>query len=326
MKKKVVFFGFSVTRYGNPPYPIRVKEMLSEEGCDDFDIHLAALGGVSLECVPYITEHLQKLNPNIVVFEIGTSHYSTEKKDTDHTKEILLQIINLVSAFCQEIEFLLLPRRDIPPTCTIPIALKQLSLQYQFGLIDLRNVFDTDWDSYANDNVHPSEKGIHKISEIIKDRLLNRDALLIEKQDFKKITNELKIKNFISHYQYPLLRFFEHSNFSFVAVPLRLGEILDFRVEVGCVLSGIFYIMGPDTSSLDLILDDQKITIRTFDKFSYYYRVGYHSFSKEISVKKNQLIKLRSSENRLNTILDKESLLKFDGITNYPISFSCKYE
>lgn len=326
MKKRVVFFGFSVTRYGKPPYPIRVKEILSEEGHESFDIHFAALGGVSLQCVPYITEHLQKLEPNLVIFEIGTSHYSTEKKDINHTKEILLQIINNVSTFCKEIDFLLLPRRDIPPTCTIPAALNQLSSDYQFGLVDLRNLFDTDWEIYANDNVHPSEKGIQKISNIIKERILNRDSLTIEKQDFKIITKELKVKNFVSHYQYPLLRFFEHSNFSFVAVPLRVGEVLELRVEMGCVLSGIFYIMGPDTSSLDLLLDNEKIVVRAFDKFSYYYRIGYHSFSKEIFVKKNQLIKLRSSENRLNTTLDKDSLLKFDGITNYPISFACKYE
>lgn len=326
MKKRVVFFGFSVTRYGNPPYPVRASQILAEQGCNDFDIQFAALGGVSLECVPYITDHIKKLQPDLLVLEVGTSHYSTEKKDIAYTKDILLQIINNASAFCHHIEFLLLPRSDIPDSCTISTALKELSSIHPIGVLDLRHVFDADWATYAIDNVHPSEAGIEKISSLIKENLLKGTSLAIEKQEFNKVSNELKLKNIVSHYQYPLLRLFEHSNFSCVAVPLRVDETLEFRAEKNSVLRGIFYIMGPDTSSLELILNGEKITIRTFDKFSYYYRIGYTPFNRRLSINKNELIKLRSSANRLNAVLEKESLLKFEVMMNYPISFACDYE
>jgi len=326
MKKRVVFFGFSVTRYGSPPYPVRVSQILAEQGCNDFDIQFAALGGVSLECVPYITDQLKKFQPDLLVFEIGTSHYSTEKKDIAYTKYILLQIINNVSTFCHHIDFLLLPRSDIPGSCTIPAALKELASIYPIGVLDLRHVFDAEWATYAIDNVHPSEAGIERISSLIKDNLLNRTSLAIEKQEFNKICNELMLKKVVSHYQYPLLRLFEHSNFSCAAVPLRMDETLEFRVDKGLVLRGIFYVMGPDTSSLELMLNGEKITVRTFDKFSYYYRIGYTPFYRGLNVNKNDLIKLKSSNNRLNTVLEKDSLLKFDGIMNYPISFACDHE
>jgi hypothetical protein len=324
MKKRVVFFGFSVTRYGNPPYPIRLKQLLAEAGHENFDIHFAALGGVGLECVPYITDHLKKLTPDLLIFEIGTSHYSIEKKDISITKNILLQVINGASAFCQHIDFLLLPRNDIPTSCTIPSALSELSLTYKFGLMDYRDIFADEWDVYADDNVHPTKKGIDKISSLIKNRLLNDSFQLIEKQDFNKSAIEIYFKDLVPHHEYPLLRLFEYTNFSYPAIPLRMNETLELKLERDCILCGIFYIMGPDTSSLNLTVGDDTTTVRAFDKYSYYYRVGFSPFYKDISVNSNQTIKLESSENRLNTTLEKSSALKFDGIINYPISLACK--
>lgn len=322
MKKKVLFFGFSVTRYGNPPYPDKISHLMADEGCNEYDITYAALGGVSLECVPYITEQLKKNNPDHIIFEIGTSHYSTEPKEIERTKEIFLQVIANVSVFCQSVDFLLLPRNDIPSTCTIHKALEDLSLEYEIGLLDLRRIFDKSWEVFAIDNVHPSPRGIEEIAKRVKSYLLNRPMMLLNKQEINTFTGQIEFKKFVSHYQYPLLRLFEHSNFSYVAVPLRVGDTLEIKIDKKCIITGIFYIMGPDTSTLDLEINGAKITIRTFDKFSYYYRIGYRSFNKGYELNINQSIKITSSENRLNTVLEKDSLLKYDGIINYPISFT----
>lgn len=322
-KKKIIFFGFSVTRYGNPSYPIRLKQMLELEPESIYDIDFAALGGVSIECVPFIMSHLKILAPDKVIFEIGTSHYSTTKRDLIKTKEILTDIIFEVSEFCRDIDFLLLPRKDIDINCTIASGLYQLQSDFSFGIIDMRKLFDDNWDLYANDFVHPSPKGVDLIAEKLKDKLFGRSSL-----DFGVVNSiskfgELTFKNYASHYKFPLLRLFEFTNFSYSAVPLRVDESFDFIIPHDCCIFGIFYIMGPDTASLEIQFKGEKIDVITFDRFSYYYRIGYMHFSERKILRKNTWIKILSRDDRRGISLDKDTLLKIDGIINYPISFSC---
>jgi len=318
----LVFFGFSVTRYGNPPYPERLKEILRIEGIDKFKISYAALGGVSLDCVPFIMNHLKKLKPDILVFEIATSHYSISTKEVQDTKEILLKILKSSSLFCKQIEFLLLPRKDIPEGCTIPTSLNMLSKEYSFGTIDFRAELAQDWETNFIDFVHPTQVGVEKICLALAKYFQNRTVTNLDINVIDQLPRELFLKDYISHYKYPLLNYFEHTNFSYIAIPLRMGEVFDHIVQADGYLNGIFYIMGPNTSSFEIKISSQIFPIRAFDKWSYYYRIGYTSLPKKILVHKNDLIQIISSENRFNTLLEKKSDFKVDGIVNYPISLA----
>ena len=323
MKKKILFFGFSVTRYGNPPYPTRLIEILAEQGNDDYEISYAALGGVSLECIPFITEHLKKLSPDLIFFEIATSHYALTKKDIERTKDIFLRLFDNLALFCKKIVFLLLPRRDIEGMCPIRVALDQLRTEYSFGLIEMRDAFDSEWDLYAVDAVHPSRLGIEKICEEIKRYLAMGEVLDLNINTRIGNFRELALSNFAQHHKYPLLRSFEHTNFSVKAVPMAASDILELRLDRNSYLHGIFYLMGPETSSLDIRFLDKALSIRTFDQHSYYYRIGFTPFQESKQVRKNEAIEIVSSENRFDTILTKDSVYKTYGIMNYPISFAC---
>lgn len=323
MQKKILFFGFSVTRYGNPPYPIRLKEILAEQGIDDYEISHAALGGVSLECIPFITEHLKKLSPDLIFFEIATSHYALTPKDINGTKAIFLRLFENLSFFCKKIVFLLLPRKDIEGLCPIRVALNQLRDEHSFGLIEMRAAFDSDWDLHAVDTVHPSRLGIEKICGEILGYLQGEEVLDLRIDSRAGISWELALSNFTPHHKYLLLRLFEHSNFSVKAIPLPVDEILELRFDQAGFLHGVFYLMGPETSSLDIRFTDKTLSIRTFDQHSYYYRIGFTPFQEPRQIKKNEVITILSSENRFNTILSKDSVYKTHGIMNYPISFAC---
>ena len=323
MKKKILFFGFSVTRYGNPPYPVRLKEILVEQGIDDYDISYAALGGVSLECIPFITEHLKKLSPDLIFFEIATSHYALTPKDINRTKDIFLKLFENLSIFCNKIVFLLLPRKDIEGECPIRVALDQLRAEYSFGLIEMRDAFNSDWERHAVDLVHPSSLGIEKICREIMHYLQGMGTLNLNIDNSASMSRELFLSNFAPHHKYPLLRLFEHSHFSYKAVPMATGDILEFRLDEACHLHGIFYLMGPETSSLDIRFLDKTLSVRTFDQHSYYYRIGFTPFQENRQVKRHEVISILSSENRFNTILSKDSVYKTHGIMNYPISFAC---
>jgi hypothetical protein len=323
LKQSVVFFGFSVTRYGNPPYPVRLKEMLAEKGITDFDIFHAALGGVELGCVPFITDHLEKLKPDIIIFEIATSFYSMSSKNLEDTKEIIIRILQNSSLFCKQIDFLLLPRNDIPKDCTIESGLNELASSYSFGIINIRNIFDQDWDAHAVDYVHPSPLGIDKICQALATHLQERSTSELEIGIDRPKSRELALKNFASPYKYPLLRLFELTSFSHVGIPLREGETFELWSDHECDLYGIFFIMGPDTSSLEIYIGGKKVAIRTFDEHCYYYRIGYQQFYQKYSVKKGELIKITSSGDRMGITLKKETILKIDGVMNYPISFAC---
>jgi hypothetical protein len=323
MKKKILFFGFSVTRYGNPPYPIRLTQLLEAEGVDDFEISFAALGGVGLECVPFIIERLKKFSPDYLFFEIGTSHYSLSEKSIEGTNEIFISIINQTASFCKKVIFLLLPREDIK-NCKISASLNFLKLQNSFGIIDLQSILKENFVGYLVDNVHPSEMGIDYISTQIKNYLLSREPICLA--DSLTPSNkyfEFHLDQYAPHHKYPLLSSFEHSNFSVKAVPLKEGDQISFKFNHDMIVHGIFFLMGPDTSSLEVKLSGIPILVRTFDKHSYYYRIGFGSLYQNKFIKSGDSIEIISTENRLNTILDRDSNLKFNNITNYPFSLGC---
>jgi hypothetical protein len=317
----VHFFGFSVTRFGNPSYPVHLAKRFSDNGCR-FNLTFSALGGVSLECVPFIVDHLKQHKPDILVLEVATSHYSMRKRDVNSTIEILHKVLDSVSSFCNQVFFLLLPRTDFVDGCTVPEALKVLSPKFNFNTIDLLDLVNAT--DYFVDNVHPTEAGIEKISNSIFQYFtdLSEIAPVETRVVINHSCGEVAFKNYVGHHQFPLLRYFQLTNFSFVAVPILLSDSFSFKFEFNCYLHGLFYIMGPDTSSIHIESKNIDSTILTHDQHSYYYRVGYTPFDCRLKVEKNQPITISATDNRSDVKLLKESKFHVAERVNYPISFS----
>ena len=194
---------------------------------------------------------------------------------------------------------------------TDPINIKS---ENKYTVIDLKNKYRNRVPDGTTDGVHPSPETITEISEILYDVISN--------------------KKFINTSHTPILTDVEMD----LIRPLNLNYTFDSRhgvvVESEMVnegdelsiefikpqkISGIFYLMGPDSSSVDLHLDHEVVNVPMYDEMSFYRRVGYRYLGSR-TISRIKVVSLRRKE---DVKLVREPWEAVESIKNYIIGFSC---
>lgn len=320
MINKLHFFGFSVTRYGNPTF----VGSFASKNLNIPSVSFSAIGGISFDVLPYIVNKILPEELDCLVLEVGTSHYSLGSHREVDVDNILFALINeLYIKGIRRVIFMMLPRYDLPVPCLIMQSLLRNQDLLGYGILDLQSSFRDSWSQYAVDIVHPNQDGVEYISDKLGEYLTDE---LVSSLELKSILGKnsrsglMVISNTINRNNYPLLVDFESSNIGFTFPQLEVGERLSYTADLTCTMNGILFLMGPDTASLVVECDDWKTTCRTYDQHSYYYRIGFRSFTQNVISGKK--IYLESIAERNNIQLIRPSRYKNNRILNYPIAFA----
>jgi hypothetical protein len=96
------------------------------------------------------------------------------------------------------------------------------------------------------------------------------------------------------------------------------GTRIKHEFEERIILTGLFFLYGPDTNQINLYLDNEKINIPMKDSMSFYRRLGYKHFG-SIEVKS---IEMEHPTELLDLKLIKDSNQDVKVLNNYLIGFS----
>lgn len=322
MIDKLHFFGFSVTRYGNPSF----VDSFRSKNLNIGSVTFSAMGGISFEVLPYMVDSMLPPILDCLVLEVGTSYYALGKYSPDQVDDILFRLVHeLHGRGIRKVIFLMLPRQDLPVPCMIMGSLIRNQERLGYGVLDLQSAFRDSWSEYGVDTVHPTKIGIEFIADELSQYLADE---LVQSLELKTVLEQstksglMVLADTLDRRDYPLLIDFESSSLHFTFPQLELGERLEVSFDHGGSVEGMLYLMGPDSGTLAIRSDENEITLRTYDQHCYYYRFGFRAFNWNIIP--GQKIHLESMAERDNTKLIRPTRYKTNRILNYPIAFAYK--
>ena len=276
--------GFSVTGYGDPPYPLLLQEKLKSKIGVDVSVDYASVGGLSIDALPYLAgKFLTNARVNILVIEIATSWISLHLDDEGYAENLICQSLASFSKFADNIIFLNLYRKDISDFDMVVRAINNIASRLKnISVIDLKSINrarlqQTGIDG-TNDGVHPLPETINEISDVLALYIYERysdfrlsntnyiggsDGCQIELPD----VNGAELDIFDNRHGLRL---------EIYKMSAGLDYICSFSRLVEC--AGIFFIWGPDTTSINLSIGDRNFNIAMYDEMSFYRRVGFYRF------------------------------------------------
>ena len=274
---KIKCIGFSVTTFGKPNYPQAMQRYFDDRGVK-VEVTYASVGGLSIDALPYLLEKiLQKNQTDLVILEIATSWFSLVRKNISEAVAYIELIVKYIESMNSSIIFLNMYRKDIEDEDNVVKAISIIS-ENKFHVINFkqyyRNLLNETGDDGTSDGVHPKQDVIDYVSSNICQEIFK---IL---PNCKVNYNELIADGIYQMNAYDILsnnvyEFNNHSGLNLKCRKIYQGEKLIIKNGGKLKISGIFYLMGPDTNQSNIYLDGVLINIPMRDEASYYRRLGY---------------------------------------------------
>lgn len=273
---RIKCIGFSVTGYGDPSYSIVLKSKLEELGLAA-EVSYASVGGLSIDALPFLLPSMVNNESfDLVVLEVATSWFSLVRKNQSEADAYLDMIVNYLRSINTSIVFLNLYRKDIADDDLVVNAINKYSKTHP--ILDLKSKYrirlTNDKNDGTTDGVHPTQSTIDEIAtdlakfistEYSSGLFAHLDCMV--KYENRIILPSLTVgENFTFDNRHGLVI----NGFKFSGV-----DSLDLCFGADLFVTGLFFVYGPDTSSISLVLDNEKINIPMYDEMSFYRRLGY---------------------------------------------------
>ena len=317
---KIKCIGFSVTGYGDPPYPIAMENYFKESG-NTVQVSYSSVGGLSIDALPYLLKTIvKKGDVDLIILEITTSWFSFIRTHQEEANNYIKLIINYLESIDVKIVFLNLYRKDTDDNDIVVQAIQTLAYG-KYPILDFkahyRKQFTDMGDDGTTDGVHPKPETIEQFSaevcEFIRNNLTNikiNQSILQNSGYYDLVT--LKASQDKEHF------FDNHHGLVLSTTKVGKGEVLEMQFPEKKRISGIFYIFGPDTNQINLTLDGELINIPMRDEMSYYRRIGY----RYLGVRDVHNLKVEHPLEVMETKLAREPWEKSDKLHNYIIGFT----
>jgi hypothetical protein len=317
---KIKCIGFSVTGYGDPCYP----DVLGKQFKDaNFlaNVSYSSIGGLSIDALPsLLTSIVNKGDVDLVILEIATSWFSFVRTRKEESDEYINLIVNYLESINVKIIFLNLYRKDTDDNDLVVQSIKDAAFT-KYPILDFkaeyRRQFTETGDDGTTDGVHPTNVTIEKFSANITKYIIENFNQMksfvsnLERPEFFKIIN-------LDLPQEKQTQFDNRHGLVLNTILLRKGESIEHCFSTPTLITGIFYLFGPDTNQINLTLNDELINVPMRDEMSYYRRIGYRYLGAR-SVNK---LTMTHPDDLLNVEFSREPWEKIDGYQNYIIGFS----
>jgi hypothetical protein len=320
-KIKIKCIGFSVTGYGEPAYPIVISQRLKELGVDA-EVSYNSIGGLSIDSLPFLLKSfVKKGDADLVVLELATSWFSLIHTNINSA----IKYINLITSYLESIEtriiFLNLYRENINDEDIVVEAIKSIS-HNKYPVLDFKKNFrqqlkDSN-DDGTIDGVHPRQDTINFMVGQFCDFLVENYSSL---NSFSNLTNFESLLNLEippSLHECEVFKFKNRHGMDLDSYKIPWGTRIKHEFEERIILTGLFFLYGPDTNQINLYLDNEKINIPMKDSMSFYRRLGYKHFG-SIEVKS---IEIEHPAESIKIQLAKETIVEIKTFSNYIIGFT----
>jgi hypothetical protein len=285
-----------------------------------FEASYVAIGGLSIDAVPYLLPQMIQLDDEIVILEIATSWFSLTKKTQEQADFYLKLIVDLIQSRGLKLIFLNLYRRDIDDEDVVVKAISKIGFE-KYPILDFkkyyRDLLTSSGSDGTIDGVHPNQDVIATIAEKIcnfVNKNINELKALKSEVPNPSICKIISLDG-VNEPDY----LFKHSGLELKAKVLKQDEYINFSMNEEAQITGLFYLYGPDTNQIELKMDDFSINIKMRDENSFYRRLGYRALSPRLV--KN--ITIYSPNELVDVKLRKEPHEKSESIKNYIVGFSC---
>lgn len=318
---KIKCIGFSVTTFGKPNYAQAMQNYFDERGVG-VEVTHASVGGLSVDSLPYLLESIiKKDQTDLVILEIATSWFSLFRKNEDEADKYIDLIIKYIEAMNSSILFLNMYRKDIDDRDNVVKSIERYA-QNKYSILDFKGYFrkmlNEKGDDGTTDGVHPRPEIIDFIAAKICNEIF--ETLPNHKKHFSELQNtsvyRLNTLDLLDSEKYI---FDNHSGLILEGRKIQQGEKIVINNRQKIKISGIFYLMGPDTNQLDIYLDGKYINIPMRDESSYYRRLGY----RYLGIHECTEIILEHGIQKLEINLSREPWEKVNSLCNYVFGFSC---
>ena len=279
--------GFSVTAYMDDSYPIYLQKKLDLVGNNEFLVSYVSLGGLSIDSMPYLMNKMVNNNrEQIIVLELATSWYSLFRSDFNNALESIKEIVNFVEMAGSKIIFLNLYRKDIDDDDIVVRVIEQVAAGKHL-IIDLkkhfRNLLKDTGNDLTIDGVHPTKDAIDFISDQLFKEIIGIQADIFVNHSAIAGQSHISYKSWLPEgHGFEEVVFDNRKGFKSRTLKLKGGECVEFDLPAGSIVSGIFFVMGPDTGIAEYFLDYEKIVVQMQDEMSFYRRLGYKEIEPRI--------------------------------------------
>ncbi len=318
---RIKCIGFSVTTFGKPNYAQAMQKYFDER-CVGVEMTHASVGGLSVDALPYLLESIIKRDQaDLVILEVATSWFSLVRKNEVEADGYIGLIVQYLESIGVAILFLNMYRKDIEDEDIIVKSIKKYSKD-KYSIIDFKSHFRKllidMGDDGTTDGVHPKPEVIDfiaaKVCNEIFENLPNYRKFITEL--ITPSAYHLNTFNILEESKYT---FDNHSGLVLDCRKIFQGDKIVITNRSKMRISGIFYLMGPDTNQLEIYLDGKHINIPMRDASSYYRRLGYRYLGVHEC---SEVILVHSTEN-LEVKLTREPWEKVESLCNYVVGFSC---
>lgn len=320
-KIKIKCVGFSVTGYGEPSYPIAISHRLKELGIDA-EVTYNSIGGLSIDSLPFLLKSfIKKGEADLVVLELATSWFSLIHTNINSAIKYLNLIISYLENIETKIVFLNLYRKNIDDEDIVVQAIKSLS-NNKYPILDFKKNFRSQLnekkDDGTIDGVHPTKETISHIAEQFCNFLIENYSSLTLHSNSSNFEGLLNLHIPSSFHEYEIFNFKNRHGINLDCYKIPWGVKIKHNFPQNTVLTGLFFLYGPDTNQINLSLDNEKINIPMRDEMSFYRRLGFKHFG-AIDVKS---IEIEHPTELLDIKFTKDSNQDVKVLNNYLIGFS----
>ena len=316
---KIKCIGFSVTGYGEPPFPDVMNDIFKSKSVNAEVTH-SSVGGLSIDSLPYaLGLVLKRGQADLVILEIATSWYGFVRKDLVEAVSYIKLIIDYLENIQVRIIFLNLYRRDINDNDIVVEAIN-IASNGKYPVISLkeryRELLANTGDDQTTDGVHPKQVAVEYIAKTVCSFITSEyDSLKIyDKDGFdSKKYNLITLPN-----NSDLFEFDNHHGFSVTASKIYQGQTIMLNFDEITRISGFFFLYGPNTNYLNIKINEHSMDIPMKDDMSFYRRIGYRYLNRLDTTK----VEIFHPHDMLDIKLQREPWEKSTELCNYIIGFS----
>lgn len=316
---KIRCIGFSVTGYGEPPYPDVMNDIFKSNSINAHVTH-SSVGGLSIDSLPYaLGLVLKRGEADLVILEIATSWYSFVRKDLEEAVSYIKLILDYLENIKVRIIFLNLYRRDIDDNDIVVKAINiasngkypVMSLKEQY-----RELLANTGDDQTTDGVHPIQAAVEHIAQTICDFVMSKyDSLKIH---YPASFDSKKYNLITLPINSDMFEFDNHHGFSVTTSKIYQGQTISLNFNEITRISGFFFLYGPNTNYLKIKINEHSMDIPMKDDMSFYRRIGYRYLNRLDTMK----VEIFHPHDLLDIKLQREPWEKSLEPCNYIIGFS----
>jgi hypothetical protein len=330
---KIKFVGFSVTEYGDPPYPTRFAEVLKKV-YPDAAVDYTAMGGLSIDSLPCLLRNVIPLRGyDLIIMEIATSWWSLlhegDEAGTAHRVATLFQVLDDTNVpYC----FLNLYRRDTDDNDVLVRAIRKEAGSH-IPIIDLkaryRNQYQLTGQDDTIDGIHPNGAMVDVIATELMARVFDgasnaaatarwsawRRADADESRSLLPLLTTGEPDQVL-----PTYTFDNRHGLSMSGYVLEQGKSVRIRFSRRIMARGLFFMYGPDTNYLKVEYDDVQLEVPMHDEMSFYRRLGY----RELPLRPLDSLTITHLGEDRRKPTKREPWEKTSVLRNFVLGFSCE--